>query len=278
MKTFFVKENSTLKEFTDNTYPQGSFAFNALIKRGDVRVNGEKKRADCKVNVGDEVVYYTTPTQEAKPSHSIIYEDENIYVADKFSGVTSEALFCELEEKGISYPVHRLDRNTSGLIVIAKTERAQKELIEAFKSRSVEKVYLCLAKNAFKKKADSLSAYLKKDSSSGKVRIYPTAKECGAKILTDYEVIQSFGDYALVKVILHTGKTHQIRAHLAYIGCPVLGDTKYGDFALNKKYSATRQILIAKYLKFSLSSNLSYLNSLSFESKFSPELPKKGNA
>ena len=273
MKTFFVKENSTLKEFTDNTYPQGSFAFNALIKRGDIRVNGVKQRADCKVSLGDEVVYYTTPTQEAKLSHTAIYEDENVFVADKYSGVTSEALFCELDGRGISYPVHRLDRNTSGLIVIAKTECAQQELVEAFKNRSVEKVYLCLAKNAFKKKAESLCAYLKKDSSNGKVRIYPTAKEGGAKILTDYEVVKSFGDYALVKVILHTGKTHQIRAHLAYIGCPVLGDTKYGDFALNKKYNVVRQILVAKYLKFNLEGELSYLNEIKLESSFTPRLP-----
>ena len=273
MKKFTVTQNSTLKAFTDSTYPQGSFAFNSLIKKGDIKVNGVKQKCDCPVYIGDEIVYYTTPTQEAKASHLTILEDENVYVADKASGVTSEGLFFELQAKA-PYPVHRLDRNTSGLIVLAKTPAVQERLVEAFKNREVEKVYLCLAKNAFKKPKAELCAYLSKDEKTSLVRIYPTPNNGRVKILTDYEVIKTYGDYALVKVILHTGKTHQIRAHLSYIGCPVLGDTKYGDFALNKKYSATRQILVAKYLKFNLSGPLAYLNELRLESSFIPELPK----
>ncbi|MGN0807303.1 MAG: RluA family pseudouridine synthase [Candidatus Coproplasma sp.] len=273
MKKFTVTQNQTLKAFTDSTYPQGSFAFTALIKKGDIRVNGVKQRADCPVYIGDEVVYYTTSAQEQKASHLTVYEDENVYVADKFSGVTSEGLFFELKERA-PYPVHRLDRNTSGLIVLAKKASVQEELVQSFKERDVEKTYLCLAKNAFKKDKAELTAYLSKDEKSSQVRIYPTQGSGRVQILTDYEVVKTYGDYALVKVILHTGKTHQIRAHLSFIGCPVLGDTKYGDFALNKKYSATRQILVAKYLKFSLSGSLAYLNSVRLESSFTPELPK----
>lgn len=274
MKTFTVNQNSTLKAFTDSAYPQGSFAFNALLKKGDIKVNGVRQRADCPVFAGDEVVYYTTLSQEGKASHLTVYEDENILVADKLSGVTSEGLFAELKGKA-PYPVHRLDRNTSGLIVLAKTPSVQDRLIQAFKEREVEKVYLCLAKNAFKRQREELSAYLYKDEKSSKVSIYPTPKSGRVQIKTDYEVIKTFDDYALVKVTLHTGKTHQIRAHLAYIGCPVLGDTKYGDFALNKKYNATRQILVAKYLKFDLSGSLAYLGSINLESSFIPELPKR---
>lgn len=273
MKKFTVTQNSTLKAFTDSAYPQGSFAFNSLIKKGDIRVNGVKQKADCPVFTGDEVIYYTTPAQEAKPSHFTVYEDENVYVADKLSGVSSEGLFCELSQKA-PYPVHRLDRNTCGLIVLAKTPSVQEKLIEAFKDRKVEKVYLCLAKNAFKKQKAQLSAYLSKDEKTSQVRIYPTPNSGRVQILTDYEVLKTFGDYALVKVILHTGKTHQIRAHLSFIGCPVLGDTKYGDFALNKKYCATRQILVAKYLKFNLTGSLAYLNEVRLESSFIPRLPK----
>lgn len=274
MKTFCVTENLTLKNFTDGVYPQGSFAFNALLKKGDIKVNGVKVRSDCAVKVGDTVSYYTTPVQEAKPSHYAVYEDDNVYVADKLSGVTSEGLFYQL--KGVApYPVHRLDRNTSGLIVLAKTEKAQSALIEAFKNRTVEKVYFCFAKNGFKKQSGNLSAYLLKDEKTSMVKVYSAPKVGTAAIKTDYEVVKEYGDYALVKVFLHTGKTHQIRAHLSFIGCPVLGDTKYGDFALNKKYCATRQILVAKYLKFSLDGYLDYLNSLRLESSFVPELPTK---
>ncbi len=270
MKKFTVTQNSTLKEFTDATYPQGSFAFNALLKKGDIRVNGVKQRANCKVSAGDEVVYYTTPAQEDKPSHSVVYEDENVLVADKHSGVSSEALFCELKEKGC-LPVHRLDRNTCGLIILAKTEEAQAELLAAFKERAVEKIYLCFAKNAFKRKAAVLTAYASKNAESGRVRVYDAPADGSVKMVTEYEVLKERGNIALVKVTLHTGKTHQIRAHLAHIGCPVLGDEKYGDFALNKKYGLTRQVLISHKLGFNLGGSLSYLNGKIFTSGFSPE-------
>lgn len=274
MKKFTAYENSTLKDFTDATYPQGSFAFNALIKKGDIRVNGVKVRANLLLKAGDEVVYYTTPSQESKLSHTVIYEDENLIVADKFSGVSSEGLFSELSLQGDYYPVHRLDRNTCGLIVIAKTEAAQGELIEAFKNRAVEKTYLCFAQNAFKRQSEILTAYLKKDERAGEVKIYPSPGKDRVKIVTEYAVLKTFGDYSLVKVILHTGKTHQIRAHLSYIGCPVLGDNKYGNSELNKKYHAARQILVAHGLRFSLSGRLDYLNEKNFTSEQFPQLPQ----
>ena len=275
MKKFTVSQNSNLKDFTDAVYPQGSFAYSRLLKRGDIRVNGVKVRANLSLAVGDDVTYYTTPAEEAKPSHAVIYEDDNILVADKNGGVSSEALFCELGSRGEYYPVHRLDRNTKGLIVLAKTERSEGVLISAFKERAVDKVYLCLCKNAFKEQRAVLTAYLKKNAEAGKVRIFSQPAADRVKIVTEYEVQKSYGDYCLVKVTLHTGKTHQIRAHLAFIGCPVLGDEKYGDFALNKKYGATRQILIAKSLTFHLSGELSYLNEKQFVSNFFPCLPSE---
>ncbi len=271
MKTFTVKNQTTLKEFTDCTYPQGSFFYSALLKKGDIRVNGVRCHKDCNLKAGDEVVYYTTPAQEGKVSHLVVYEDENIIIADKLSGVSSEALFSELE-KIAPFPVHRLDRNTAGLIVIAKTEKTQERLINAFKDRTVEKIYYCLAKNNFKAQSATLTAYLLKDG-SGTVKVFDKPAEGRVKIITSYAVEKAEKDLSLVKVILHTGKTHQIRAHLAFIGCPLLGDTKYGDFALNKKYAVTRQRLVATSLKFNLSGDLSYLNDKSFESSFTLEMP-----
>ena len=129
-------------------------------------------------------------------------------------------------------------------------------------------MYLCIAADNFKEMKGVLTAYLKKDDKSSLVRIYPSPDADRVKIVTEYEVLERKDGLALVKVILHTGKTHQIRAHMAFIGCPVVGDTKYGDNALNKKYGAARQRLTAKRLKFCLGGELAYLNGKRFESAF----------
>ena len=266
MKTFFVTEDTNLKDFTDSVYPQGSFCFSALLRGKDIKVNGVRTGKNIPLKQGDEVVYYTNAKQESKPSHNIVYEDENVYIADKYSGVSSEGLYSELCAKGEYYAVHRLDRNTQGLIIYAKTRAAESGLLQAFKERKIDKTYIALCKNEFKERRATLTAYLKKDD--GLVKIFATLESNAEKIVTEYSVEKELGDIALVKVILHTGKTHQIRAHMAHIGCPVLGDEKYGDRALNAKYSAKRQRLIAKYLAFNLDGQLSYLNEKAFESSF----------
>lgn len=268
MKTFTADGNTNLKDFTSATYPQGDFAFSALLRAKDIKVNGVRVNSNVALKAGDTVTYYTTAKQEAKPSHKVVYEDENVYIADKFSGVSSEGLSSELGGKGEFYAVHRLDRNTQGLIVYAKTRAAEEELLSAFKERGVQKTYIALCKNRFTAKSGTLTAYLKKDASASVVKVYKSPLSGAVKIITGYEVKENRGDIALVEITLHTGKTHQIRAHTAFIGCPVLGDEKYGDGDLNKKYGLKRQCLIAKKLKFNLNGNLKYLNEFDFESSF----------
>ena len=268
MKTFLVTEDTNLKDFTDCTFPQGSFCFAALLKGKDIKVNGVRTGKNIHVKKGDEVIFYTTAKQEEKPSHNLVYEDENVYVADKFSGVSSEGLFSELSSKMQCFAIHRLDRNTQGLIIYAKKREAAEELLKAFNERKVEKTYIALCKNSFKEDRAVLSAHLKKDENKALVKVFSTPQSGAEKIITEYEVMERLGDIAYVKIILHTGKTHQIRAHMSFIGCPVLGDEKYGDGELNKKYSARRQRLIAKDLKFSLDGKLAYLSDIAFESAF----------
>lgn len=273
MKKFIVKSNCRLKEFTDATYPQGSFCLAVLLRDRDVKVNGVRVKEDVELAAGDEVIYYTTLKQEGVPSHKTAYEDENIYIADKFSGVSSEGLLSELCQKGKFYAVHRLDRNTQGLLVFAKNTAAEEELSAAFKQKRVVKTYLALCKNNFTADGGILTAYLVKDEKTAFVKIFDREVTGSEKIITEYRVLEKRGDIALVRITLHTGKTHQIRAHTAHIGCPVLGDEKYGDRLLNKKYKVMRQCLVSKTLAlaFTFEGNLSYLNGRAFVSSFTPE-------
>ena len=273
MKTFEVIKNCKLKKFTDSVFPQGAFCLSRLLSAKDIKVNGKRVNSDVALYTGDSVTYYTTPAQEEKKSHEVIFEDENIFVADKFSGVASEGLSSELGDGFL--PVHRLDRNTAGLIVFARNKEAQDELINVFKERKTEKIYLAVLKNGFIKKEDKLTAYLVKDADAALVRVFDRPLKGGAEILTDYRVLEERDDLALAEIVLHTGKTHQIRAHMAHIGCPVLGDGKYGDGALNKKYGLSRQVLLAKRLKIFSDGKLKYLSGKTFESTQSVVFPEK---
>ncbi len=262
-----VTENSTLKEFTDNYYAQASFYFTTLLKEKEIKVNGVKVSKDVPVYQNDVISYYLTPKQASKPAYHILYEDDGLVIVDKESGVNSEAVFHALEREQECYFIHRLDRNTQGLLVFAKTAAFNAALLKAFKLRSVEKDYLALCFYPFKKDADVLTAYLKKDAKSALVKVSDNPAN-GEKIITEYKVLESRGDISLVKVRLHTGKTHQIRAHLAYIGHPIVGDMRYGDEQKNKEYKLSRQALIAKELTFYEDGVLAYLKGKTFTSKF----------
>ena len=270
MLRLVCEENTTLKEFTENNYAQASFVWNTLLKNKDVKVNGKKVGQNVKLFVGDEVVYYLTEKQAQKTVFEIVYEDENVIVVDKSSGVNSEAAYASLRrEKGDRCGfIHRLDRNTMGLMIFSLNEKAEKELLTAFKERTAEKIYHALCFGSPKKNSEVLTAYLRKDKDKAKVQIFDLQKENTEKIITEYSVLERHEDTSKLKVLLHTGKTHQIRAHLAYIGCPVVGDMKYGNEAKNKEKHCSRQQLVAYSLQFFDLTFLSYLNGRIFYSKF----------
>lgn len=266
MKKFTVNENGTLKNFTDNVYPQGSFCFNTLLKRRDIRVNGVKTDKNIPVYEGDEIVYYTTSAEENKKAFTEIYRDENIVVCDKESGVNSEAVFYTLSQNEECYFIHRLDRNTAGLIVFALNKKAEEDLLSQFKNHTAEKEYSALVFGRPKKDEDIVTLYLTKDERAALVRV-SDRKGNGQIAKTYYKTLKSEGDFSLLSVKLYTGRTHQIRATFAYLGCPVAGDEKYGDGKLNKKYSLSRQCLISRALTLKSEGVLSYLNGRIFLSK-----------
>ena len=272
MLRLFVEENQNLKEFTENNYAQGAFFWHYLLKNKEIKVNGKRVNADMPLTKGDEVCYFLTKKQEEKPAFFIVYEDENILVIDKENGVNSEAVYAALKRERECYFIHRLDRNTQGLMVFALNERSATSLLQAFKDRRVEKRYHALCVGDFLKKADVLTAYLKKDAEKSQVRVFDQPKAGAEQIVTEYKVLSQINGFTTVEVTLHTGKTHQIRAHLAHIGCPIVGDMKYGDTAVNKAQKSARQCLVAKVLQFYMCGELSYLNDKQFVSRFDATL------
>ena len=261
-------KKQSLKEFTENNYAQASFYWTQLLKNRDIRVNGNRVEKDVPLEKGDVISYYLTKKQEEKLAFHIVYEDEHVLVIDKESGVNSEAVFSALSRQRTCYFIHRLDRNTRGIMVFALDEDTEKILLQCFKEHTMEKTYHALCFGRFAKKEAVLTAYLKKDATRAQVQVFDKMREGAEKIITEYKVLKEEGAISKVEVKLHTGKTHQIRAHLAYEGCPIVGDMKYGDSEKNKAENVSRQKLIAKYLRVYLEGDFAYINDKKFTSNF----------
>lgn len=220
---------------------------------------------DLLLETGDKIVAYTRAAESAV---KILFEDENILVADKPKGVESEAFFEKLKEGRELYFVHRLDRNTDGILVFAKTREAEKELVFGFKNRAFEKYYLAEVYGSFEKKSGTLTDYLVKDAEKAEVKIYKTPVKGSVKIVTRYKTLKESGGTSLIEVELVTGKTHQIRAHLAFYGHFVIGDGKYGKESINRLYKAKKQRLSAVKIVFHFDGGaLSYLDGKTIERK-----------
>ena len=269
MKQFEVTQSSTLIKSIQKEIKELNFnQISACLRKKDVKVNGKRVNKDVALNAGDVVqVYYNAET----PKVDRVYEDENILIVSKPTKVevigNDDDLVHRLAREGVvATPCHRIDVNTAGLVIFAKNAEAEKIVLQAFKDKTLKKYYLAWVDGKFTKPADTLTAYLTKDADNATVKVHKSQLPNSKQIITNYEVVEEFNSSSLLKVEIPTGRTHQIRAHLAFVGHPIIGDEKYGNKAVNKKFSLKMQCLTAVKLVLNFGEgNLSYLNGKQFE-------------
>ena len=212
--------------------------------------NGKRVSKDITLNVGDSVdVYYDGVKKQLELK--VLLSECGVLAIDKPCGITS--IDFEGQVKTIydtAVLVHRLDRNTSGILLFALDSKAEQELLKTFKNRTIRKFYTAEVYGKVEKDSDLLTAYLVKDSDNSLVKIYDTEVKGSEKILTGYEVVERRENSTVLSVELFTGKTHQIRAHLAHIGHFIIGDGKYGKNAINETFKAKTQRLTASKVVF----------------------------
>jgi len=239
-----------------------------VLRSGEVRVNSGRVGPDYRLRIGDRVrvppVRVSASQKTAKPAEfPVVYEDPALLVLDKPAGVAvhggSGVSFGVIESLRAARPqtkvlelAHRLDRDTSGLLIVCQKRSALVELHRQLREGEVEKVYTAIVKGAPAQDAFDVSEPLHKYvTGSGERRV--SVQEGGRSALTKVTVKKRGAQFSLLEVRLLTGRTHQIRVHLAHAGHPVLGDEKYGDFALNRelaKHGVKRLLLHAARLAF----------------------------
>ena len=280
------------------------------IRTKKIKVNRKRAENNTVLNEGDVIQCFlaeeffgkldeagdvSLSLNKIQPKLDIVYEDENIMLLNKRPGVSVHEdedskvntliahVQAYLYQKGEYNPkdeqsfapalCNRIDRNTGGIVIAAKTAEALRVMNEKIKLREIDKFYLAAVHGIPKKKEDTLTGYLLKDEKLNKVRVYDTNPPRGAKnIITKYRVVATRGSDALIEVELLTGRTHQIRAHMAHIGHPLVGDGKYGVNKGDRANGYKFQALYSYKLRFSFKGEgtaLEYLNGKEFS------IPKK---
>lgn len=292
-------QNQRIDKFVRKYLSEAPLSFiYKLFRKKDVKINGHWVDASYIVKVGDQLSIYVTDLQLkefAKPkpvdkiafNRQIIYEDSHVLIVNKPSGLLVHGDENEkkvtLQNEVLSYliqngeyntdmvgftpaPAHRLDRNTSGLIIFAKDLPSLQVLEKLFKDKNdISKEYYALVAGHTEEKG-TIDLPLLKDEKAKTVKV---SYKNGQVAKTVYQTERHFHDSSLLRVNILTGRTHQIRVHMQAIDHPVIGDNKYGDFSINKKYAQLyglkHQFLFARSLSFAnVSSPLEYLSNRKF--------------
>ncbi|MBI5573199.1 MAG: RluA family pseudouridine synthase [Elusimicrobia bacterium] len=278
------KERIRLDNFLKEKYPDYSRGyFQRLIKNGFVKINDKHSESGHKIHIGDVVeIDFVDKEQKTLPSQiplEIIFEDKDLIVINKQPNLVVHpagyhqkdtlvnGLLYYFDGKYFPFLVHRLDKDTSGVIVVAKNEKSKEFLSRQFQNRNVEKKYLTIVNGIIKEDDGIIETPLGRSREFRKKIVVGSASKKMSK--TFFKVIERFKTATYLEVKPYTGRTHQIRVHLAYIGHPVIGDVEYGKVAAGGKPSeiAKRQLLHASNIKLTHPSTKKKI-------EFSASLPK----
>ena len=287
------------------------------IRLKRIKVNGKGSKRDVRLETGDILQLYINdeffdkPNEENlfltvfKPQLNIVYEDENLLLVDKHPGMSVHADETEKVNTLINHiqaylyqkrewnpkwenafaPAlcNRIDRNTGGIVIAAKNAETLRIINEKIRAHELEKSYLCITVGRPKRPEGKIEGFLLKDEAKKEVRFFHKPVPGGKTAVTLYRTLESRGGLSLVECGLLTGRTHQIRVSMAEIGCPLLGDGKYGKGDVNRRYHETRQALYSYKLRFDFPTDAGLLNYLKgqeftvenvpFREKYFPEIP-----
>ena len=305
MRELTIKKNDAgqrLDKFITKTLDLPMSLLYKSIRLKKIKINRKRAEANTILCEGDTIQcflaeeFFEKITSDSSlsrivPKLSIIYEDDNIILLNKRPGVSvhedengsQNTLITHIQaylyQKGEYQPeneqsfapalCNRIDRNTGGIVIAAKNAEALRVMNEKIKNREIDKFYLAAVHGVPKKSEDTLTGYLLKDEKNNIVRVYDKNPPKNAKnIITKYKVIAKKSDSALIEVELLTGRTHQIRAHMAHIGHPLVGDGKYGVNKSDRESGYKFQALYSYKLRFSFNKNessvLDYLDGKEF--------------